>query len=329
MYKRMQAILAIYSLIILLLIIRLFYFEIIKSPDLSAASSSEKNIDFCLENIRGNFLDKNDISFTNRSNNILAVIKPLILKSNFEDIFSLHQILSLDYNKLCSEVKTRKIPIIIEIDEHKKNMLLNSQIKGISIINTLPRFNNNSLAKHIIGYINKYDLCSSAGLEKYYNDLLETNKHKLISTTVDAKNNILHGFGYKLLIPDQVTTNNIRLTLDYHIQKIVEDICTKHSIKGAVVVEDTSNGDILAMCSKPDYDQNNISISLNTRNDELFNRAVASYDIGSVFKIIDIASAYEQGLDNIIYFCKGSIRIGNKTLRCCSSEKGGHGFTDI
>jgi peptidoglycan glycosyltransferase/penicillin-binding protein 2 len=122
---------------------------------------------------------------------------------------------------------------------------------------------------------------------------------------------------------------NVKLTIDYHIQKIVESVMEKNNITGAVVVEDVLNGDILAISSKPDFKQNDVGSYLSSPRNELFNRAVASYNIGSIFKIISAAKALESGFSlGGDYFCSGAVTLGNRDFRCSSFERGGHGMID-
>jgi cell division protein FtsI/penicillin-binding protein 2 len=91
----------------------------------------------------------------------------------------------------------------------------------------------------------------------------------------------------------------VKLTLDYHVQRIVEEAMEKAGISGAVVVEDVVTGDILAMASKPDFDQNAVEKYLDSSDKELFNKATAAYNLGSIFKIID-AAAYFENEDSIV-----------------------------
>ena len=56
--------------------------------------------------------------------------------------------------------------------------------------------------------------------------------------------------------------------------------------------------DIVALASKYDFDQNVVSRYLHSPRNELFNRAVASYNLGSVFKIIDVAAMLENRIED-------------------------------
>jgi len=107
-----------------------------------------------------------------------------------------------------------------------------------------------------------------------------------VGVITDAKNNVLPGLGYRLNQTNPKAKKlNIKLTLDYHIQKIAETAMEKNNTTGALVVEDVCNGDIIAMVSKPDFDPNSVESYLKSEKKELFNRAVASYNLGLCLKL--------------------------------------------
>lgn len=102
----------------------------------------------------------------------------------------------------------------------------------------------------------------------------------------------------------------------------------KNKVTGAVVVEDVNTGDIAALASKPDYNQDFVEDYLDSPGNELFNRAIAAYNLGSVFKIIDTAALLENGMQvNNDFFCTGSVKAGNNTFKCSSLN--GHGYVDL
>jgi len=134
-------------------------------------------------------------------------------------------------------------------------------------------------------------------------------------------------------IDSSIPKYNIKLTINSEIQRIVENIMNAHGTRGAVVVENVLNGDIAAIASKPDFDQNRVSDYLNSPGKELFNRATASYNLGSIFKIVDVAALMEMngsGKNELYpeYFCSGSVIAGGNTFKC-SSYPDGHGTLDL
>ena len=74
--------------------------------------------------------------------------------------------------------------------------------------------------------------------------------------------------------------------------------------RGAVVVMDPHNGDILAMASRPNYFQSQLSRYLSDGNEytnylssqPFINRSILSYPPGSVFKIVVAAAALDSGI---------------------------------
>lgn len=241
------------------------------------------------------------------------------------------QILNLNFNDILVEIEGKNQPVIIEVDLEKIDAIKSLDFSGISIISSLKRYDDNSVAKHILGYINKIDDTGEAGLELAYNKTLTLDNRYALGIVTDRKNNILQGMGYRLInFQGNDKKLSLRLTLDYHIQKIVEEVMDDNKVTGAIVVEDVVNGDVVAMASKPDFDQNNVGAYLESEGNELFNRAVASYNLGSIFKIIDVASMFElKEYWSEPYFCSGSIEIGDLEFKCYSYKDGGHGFLDL
>jgi len=310
--------------------LRLFYFQIIEGPNLSKSASVQRIKDSNVEKPRGNIVDRNDIPLTNRSKKFSLVLKPLYLKENEEDLLRICEVLEMDYERIKKDLISSRGPILIECDEKSKDTVLNLKIPGISSISSLKRYDENTLARHVIGYLNKADRTGEFGIEKYYEDVLSYDQKNSVGIVTDAKRNPVEGLGYRMIRLEGTSKKlDVKLTLDYHIQKITEEVMERNGIKGAVVIEDVISGDIVAMASKPDFDQNNVQDYLNSSDNELFNRAVASYNLGSIFKIIDAALMFELNIStDEPFYCPGYINVGNKMFKCSSYGEGGHGEVD-
>ncbi len=128
--------------------------------------------------------------------------------------------------------------------------------------------------------------------------------------------------------------NNVYLTIDARIQFIAEQALREVG-RGAAVVVDPSNGEILAMASVPSYDPNVFIPSISSKDwdvlrkddaDPLVNRAVSAYPPGSTFKIVTALSGLRRGLANSRFNCSGSVSYGDHAFHCWIAEKGGsHG----
>lgn len=315
----------------ILLVGRFFYLQIFDGQKLSKAASLQRISNAKIEKPRGDILDTNGIPFTDRSKKSSLVLKPLFLRDKKEEVEKIAEILGIKSIYLSRELESRREPIVMQADAEKIESVKALDVEGVSVVHSLRRYDEGTLAKHVLGYLNKIDQCGETGIEKSYENFLKYDKDNTMSVMTDAKNNLIRGIGYRVQKPEMDERKlNVKLTLDYHIQKIVEEVLDKNGIKGAVVVEDVATGNILAMSSKPDFDPYDVGRYLSSANNELFNRAVASYDLGSVFKIIDAACAFEYGkLLEGDFECTGSVMIGDKEFKCSSYEKGGNGKVDM
>lgn len=135
--------------------------------------------------------------------------------------------------------------------------------------------------------------------------------------------------------PD-VNGHAVKLTIDgglqaYAARRLGED-------SGAVVVVDTSNGDLLAMTSMPAYDPNSFTDGIShaewdmmSENDHLplLNKTLQGlYPPGSTIKPAAALAILEAGIDaRERVFCSGSYRLGRGIFHC--HKRGGHGPLDL
>ena len=328
--KRLYILLFFFSVSIISLIIRFFYIQVQVGERLAVSATSQRISSLDIKSHRGNILDTNSIPFTNRVNEVFVVIKPLNLKGNEKAIKKIANILNVNPGELKRLVDFKKEPIIYMTDNNTKTILIKERLPGISFINSLKRHDNSGIAKHVTGYLNKADGIGQTGIEKSYGQVLNLNSKSSIGMVTYPSDNFLAGLGYRFLNPVNYKKLHVKLTLNYHIQKIAENALDKRNLKGAVVIQNVLNGDVVAMVSKPDFDPDKIDEYLDSPDKELFNRAVASYNLGSIFKTIVLASAY---LDNKTppsnFYCPGYLMLGDKEFKCSSYASGGHGFVDV
>src|SRR5213595_886013 len=102
---------------------------------------------------------------------------------------------------------------------------------------------------------------------------------------------------------------NVFLTIDARIQAITEEALRSVG-RGAAVVVDPNNGEILAMASVPSFDPNTFVPSIKAKDwlalqkdegDPLVNRAVSALPPGSTFKLITSLAGLRKNLTNAHY----------------------------
>ena len=168
------------------------------------------------------------------------------------------------------------------------------------------------------------------GLEQTFNEML-TGKHGEYKLTFDKD-------GRKTsdkLITSPEPGYNVVTTLDLHLQQLAEKALEARAKRGAIVIVDPNNGDILALASWPTYDPNlfvpsisaeQLKVLQNDANIPLLPRAYrSSYPPGSTFKIAVGIAALESGAvqPDDRYECVPSIQIGNVTFH--NWKKGNRG----
>jgi len=194
------------------------------------------------------------------------------------------------------------------------------------------RYSKNNILSHVIGYIRKSENKGEYGIELIYDDVLKNYKNKqILYLELDDKKSILLDGEY------QVTRNTksldpagVKLTIDYHIQKIVEDILDKNKVNGAVMVSDVKSGEIRALASRPNFDQENTDKYQQNEDMALYNKAIqAKYPPGSLFKIVVLLTALEEDLDYLdrTFYCKGYEELGKIRISCNNTE--GHGYLSL
>lgn len=159
------------------------------------------------------------------------------------------------------------------------------------------------------------------GLEQTFNQML-TGKHGEYKLTFDKDG---RKTSEKLLSPPE-PGYNVVTTLDLRLQELAEKTLEAKAKRGAIVVVDPNNGDVLALASWPTYDPNLFvpSISpeqLKALQDDkdipLLPRAYRSaYPPGSTFKVaVGIAALESHAVyPDDTYDCTRAIQIGNVTF---------------
>ena len=306
---------------------------------------------------RGKILDRNgQVMVSNRlSLDASCIYQELGRKDEF--INNLSGILHVPAKDIVRSLgKARERPfapvaIVEDVDKDKAIGIeeLEQDLSGLVIEPRSKRdYVYNDTGSHVFGYLGEInedelaglrgygyrmrDLIGRSGLERYFNNyLMGIDGGEQVE--VNAKGKRLNILGLK----EPVCGRDLVLTIDLRLQLIVDKLLGEK--KGAVIVMDPRNGQILAMASHPAFDPNIFVMPkgrsermrlLRDRGKPLLNRAISGmYAPGSVFKIVTACSALEtKRISRHTRFnCAGSYTIGNMTFHCW--KEGGHGSQDI
>ena len=182
------------------------------------------------------------------------------------------------------------------------------------------------LAVHALGYVGEVSsyeiekglfknvtqgsIVGKSGLEKSYDKVLRGEDGAFMEE-VDVAGNVVKHYDSVQPVPGK----NLQLTLDYSLQKALEDFTDKHlaflrssglaprARAAAVVALDPRNGAVRAMVSRPGYDPNLFVHGISSKdwnrinNDDAYplnNKVISGeYPPGSTFKIVTGSAAFE------------------------------------
>lgn len=279
---------------------------------------------------RGQILDRNMISFTDRSVEYIAVLQPAVFTRDKTEREYIAGVLDVDSEEFINFSAYNSEPRIYSIDKEKAKQLIDFKARGVSVIERRNRADANMPAVHLIGYTDETSTNGIAGLEKAYQNVINSQKSVFALSVADAKNQFLEEHGYQIRDVNSNSPLSLKLTLDFHMQKLAEEVMDRMVKSGAVVIIDILSGDILVLASRPGFNPEEISKYLDDERQPLFNRAIAGYTPGSIFKIITTAAALEEKIDAETTFnCPGFCMIGNQMFKCWNYDIGGHGELDL
>lgn len=155
------------------------------------------------------------------------------------------------------------------------------------------------------------------GLELYYDDILRGEDGTLMFQTGSGGTPIA---GEDYQVSEGHDGTDIVISLDVNVQQKAEE-AIKDGVEeydaesGSVMVTDPTTGEILAACSTPLFD---VSDTSQIEDGALVLKPVsASYEPGSIFKVLTAAIAIDDGLatPDSTYQVPGAVRVGDDYVR--------------
>ena len=349
--KRMRTMLFTLFIIMVLLIVRMGYIQLVDGKRLSKMAYEQQTLDRSINPKRGTIFDSTGQVLAQSSTVETVSVNPGNIKKDDKEKVAkkLSEIFELDYEKTLKKVSKRSSieTIAKKVDREKTDKLRewiseNGITTGINIDEDTKRYYpNNNFASQIIGFCGS-DNQGLDGIEAKYDKILSGTKGAIKRHT-DAKGGEIGEEGETYI--SAINGNDIVLTIDMTVQSIVEKyleeacIDNKCTDGGNVIAMNPKNGDIIAMATYPNY---NLNEPYAAYTDELRgiwdtaeqtektkslqavwrNRAITdTYEPGSTFKTITSSAALEEGIVTDIdkegqFACTGGIEVAGVRIKC-------------
>ena len=329
--ERIKVLFLIMLLLFVFIILRVFYIQMIDYKKLNKYAQDLWSRNLPIEANRGLILDRNGVVLADNLTTTSLVLIPNQIKNRKEVTRNLAKILDVEESDMKKHVYKKTSIERVHPEGRRLSYEVAEKISklnydGVYLVKEAKRYYPyKNILSHSLGYVG-IDNQGLSGLELKYDKYL-TGKSGAIKYFSDAKGNKLNLSDIYVEPQDGM---DLTLTIDINIQKSIErelsNIVDMFSPDMALaIVMNPKTGEILGMGSRPDYDPNNYQLATTetlSRNLPIW----ASYEPGSTFKVVTMASAVEEKVIDIEkdhFFDSGSVNVDGSVLKCWKA--GGHG----
>lgn len=330
-HTRIKIILIVIIFLFILIISKVFYIQVISYKKLNKYANSLWSRNLPIEASRGIIYDRNGVVLADNLTTTSLVFIPNQIENKEETARKISEILGTSYEDMLSHVskKTsieRVHPEGRRLDFETSDKIAALKLPGVYLVKESKRnYPFDTYLSHTLGFVG-IDNQGLSGLELMYNDYL-TGSYGAIKYYSDAKGTRLNLSEIYEQPQDGV---NMTLTINNNLQTSLEreldNAMKKYNPDQALgIVMDPNSGEILALSSRPNFSPNeyqNYTVEEINRNLPIW----ATYEPGSTFKIITLATALEEkvvDLDKDMFTDTGGIMVEGATLHCW--KHGGHG----
>ena len=328
---RIKIVMLVIFLFFVLIIGKVFYIQVFEYEKLNNYATSLWSRNLPIEANRGKIYDRNGVVLADNITTTSLVLIPNQIEDKEKTAELIAPILNITYEEMYEHVSVKSSiervhPEGRRLDYETADKINDLDLPGVYLLKESKRYypNGNMLA-HTLGFVG-IDNQGLSGLELMYDDYL-TGSYGAIKFFSDAKGNKLELSEIYEQPQDGI---DIYLTIDYNIQSALEseldNAVSKYNPDQALgIVTNPKTGEILAIASRPTFEPSNYQ----DYSTEIINRNLPiwmTYEPGSTFKIITLATALEENIVNLEeehFYDGGSVKVGGATIHCW--KHGGHG----
>lgn len=319
---RAKFLFCLFLLIFSLIVAKLFWWQVISSDKLTALADSQYRQTLVLPAKRGEIFSNDGFPLvTNQQVYLLFAETKKINDPAFN--LKLAKILELPEASISAKILPGLFWVALahKIPEQQMAEIKKLNLAGVGISPEPQRFYPEaSTAAHLLGFLGSDENGKDKGyfgLEGYYDREL-AGREGVLKQEKDV-------WGRPILLGKQteekaVDGRSLNLYLDRNVQYLVENklksAMEKYGARmGSVIVMDPGTGGILAMATLPNFDPGNFG----QFSQDVFKNPVVSdsYEPGSTFKVVVMASAVDAGLVKAsdTYDDSGPVKIGEYYIR--------------
>lgn len=327
--RRVWMVFATIVLVYMLILARLFYWQVIASDPLRTAATAQYSLHLSIPATRGTIVasDGKPLVMNQSAYLVYATPKDIPTFTSFSSKIS--PILNLDEKEVAVDLAVPGrvwVPLAHKVDSTLVEKLRSLHLEGLGFEKEAKRYYpESSMAAQLVGFVGLDENGNDKGyfgLEGQYDRELRGKNGSLLMEKDVGGAQIFVGDA-KRFEPEH--GRNLLLWLDRTVQysaqkRLLEGIQKYGAKEGSVVIMDPKTGGILAMASFPNYDPSRYS----TFPKEYYKNPIvaSSYEPGSTFKVLVMSKALDQQLvtPNTQVDESGPVQVGEYYIRTWNDQ---------
>lgn len=313
----------------LLILARLFYWQVVRASDLSDLGESQYGKDIRIPAERGMIKTSDGYAIAANKISYLVFANPKEVADKELTASYLAPLLETETASISSLLAMNRYWVALkrDLETPVKETIEKKELRGVGFEEHSTRFYpEGSTAAKLLGFVGKNDKgenIGSFGLEGYYERILR-GKPTIATQINDA-------FGRPVLAKTDTVENGIQgRTLYLHVDRAIQVLAEtklkegleKYGAKGGMVgIMDPKTGGIIAMTAFPSFDPSNYNEFAYA---DFVNPFISSsYEPGSTFKPLIMAAAIETGVvkpETQCTICAGPVEIGGYKIKTWNDE---------
>ncbi|MBI4097989.1 MAG: penicillin-binding protein 2 [Candidatus Levybacteria bacterium] len=321
---RYRIVLTLFTLVFAVIILRLFYWQVVKAEELSKLGQIQYGQSIKIEPVRGEIETSDGFPIAANKISYLLYANPKQVKEKAKTAKFLARSLETDEASVSAQLSQDLfwVPIGRGIDSEKKKAIEKEKVLGLGFEQEFERFYPEaSMAAHLLGFVGRDESGASKGyfgVEGYYDRLLRGKEgsavqiHDAVGRPILARVEGDKSFGQsgKSLIL------HVNRGIQFLVEKKLKDGIERYGAAGGMVaIMDPKTGGILSMASFPSFDPKKYQ----DYSDDLYKNAFISnlYEPGSTFKPLVMSAAFNEKLltpQSRCPICSAPISLGGYDL---------------
>ena len=312
------------AMILAVIIVRLFYVQVVQHDHYVRQADSEQIKKFTLNATRGEIyaMDNNTPTILVMNETVYTVwVDPTLVTDRQKVIDTLNKVaggnVRRDFSKYLEVENSRYQVLATKITRTQAQKIKDEKLAGIGFDATTQRvYPEGQLASQVLGFVNNEGK-GVYGFEQANNEAL-SGKNGMLKTVTDVRDVPLTVTDKNVEEP-AVNGKNMVLTIDRNVQSKVEEalangVKNSGATRASAIVMDPQNGKVIAMANVPTYDPTH----LNVNNVSVFNNNTISnpYEPGSDIKTFTMATGIDKGAitPDSTYYNTGQIKVEDITI---------------